>query len=794
MIKNKFFPDKVTIGLLLILSLIGCDQEVSLEQEALKKISTLESLMKEASSESLDVAREETILWFSKEFLKFANWDESHKDEIEKLFGYYDPYASEKTKYAEELPDFERKKVIEILDVGIGNLKKVLDGSIKRRPVNKIDWANIEVGDNMLLSHGKPVFLFDYFSKSVGVPLTDKNVYNDHLGAIFHGGSTLYEANEDRAINPYILKEDGTFDEEKLKLITDIPDTSVGFMILWNMGMPDWILKQEPEAAMSRSLFTGFDVDNPLMREVWSKVIKKSGELTKDKKVTQLGYILSNEPHWFSEKGNWRHEFKEMNAISSYTLNKFRDWLSIKYNGDINDLNENWKMSFNDFSAVEIEIPIDSSTRGTPIWYDWCRYNMDRGTDWFTFLQRELLSSNPDADTHIKVMPKIITEHQRSHGIDLEALIDLTTMIGDDAKTKARRDLIKNEREKWEDKYIYYWEELAFSYDFMESVAPGKIHVNSEAHFLSTWTWRDLDTAPEYVRSCYWLATLHGMDTSISWFWARDPDGSPEDRLEGDLNFFDPALAGSYAASANMQPQVVNEVAQVYMDMNSVSEEIIALRKQRRPVRFFYSETSYINREEQIAEQSELFESMYFEGIPLGFATEKIIKKQDHNNWDAILVYKTEYVTDSEFSTLQKYLDDGGTIILDNENSLSKNEYGQLRNKSLQETEGTLVIMDDDASISEVKTKVLGVVSNSLPEIVLKESNGTPYKGCTWRVVENENGGYIVNILNVGKNDAKLNIGLKNGKIINVTNIMTGESLGPDFELKPNGILLLEII
>ena len=777
---------------LFIVFFIACNKNVQPEQVALNKMNTLETLMEEARGKSIDVAREETLLWFSKEFLKFANWDEANKEAVEKLFGYYGPYKKDKTKYAEELPDLERQKVIEMLDKGIENLKQIINGKIKRRPVNKIDWQNIKVDEDMLLSNGKPVFLFDYFSKTVGSPLTNTSIYNDHLGAIYHGGENLYPVDHDRAINSFLLKEGGTFDEELMKEVTGISDKNVGFLLYWNLGIPEWVEKKEPEVRKGRSLFTGYDVDNPLVREVWGKIVRKTGELTKGKKVTQLGYILSNEPHWYSELGNWRHKYKEMNGISSYTLQKFRNWLSIKYDNQIVALNNNWQSSFDDFNKVEFEIPMDTVLRGSPQWYDWCRFNMDRGLDWFSFIQNELHAVNPDADTHIKIMAKNITEHERSHGIDLEALSELTTMIGDDAKTTGGRNLIHNKPEKWEEKYAYYWDEMALSYDFMESVAPNKIHVNSEAHFLSTSQWRDLHTSPDYVRNCFWLATIHGMDVSISWFWARDADGSPEDRLEGELDFFDPALAGSYAGSANMQPQTVNEVAQVYMDMNSYSEEIMALRKQRRPVRLFYTETTAINNKSYVEEQLELYESLYFEGFPIGYATEKIIKKQDQNDWDVIVVYKTEYVTDAEFDALQNYLNNGGTVIID-DNSLAKNEYGQQRNNNLNKGKGTLHLMEEGAAISAIKNKTLELISNNVHDVVLTESNDTEYKGCIWRVVKNPNGGYLMTVLNLGKNTAKIQTTFKNGNKATCTDMLTGEVLGLEFELNSMGVLLLEI-
>ncbi|WP_319811421.1 hypothetical protein [Polaribacter sp. PL03] len=771
---------------------ISCEQGNPLTKEALSKVDKLEKLIEKSRANSIDITREETTLWFANEFLKFANWDEAHKEEVGKLFGYYTPFSDDKEKSAENLPDFERRKVIEILDKSINDLEQLIAGERTRRPVAKVDWENIEVSKDMFLSHGKPIFLYDYFSKTVGKPLTTKSVYNDHLGNIYHGGSTLYEVNQDRAINPFILNEDGSFDEEKLKLITDIPDTNVGFMILWNMGMPEWVHKQDPDITKGRSLFTGFDIDNPLARKVWSDVIQKAGALTKDKKVTQMGYVLANEPHWYSEKKHWTARFNEMTELSSHTISKLQKWLEVKYKGNIKELNDNWKTSFKNFAAVAIETPIDKAKRGTPIWYDWCRYNMDRSIDWFTFLQGELHKVNPNADTSIKIMPNMFTENERSHGIDTEALTDLTSMIGNDAKMR-ERDVRSKKPEEWEERYSYFWEEMSVAYDFMESVSPNKIHFNSESHFLSAAWWRKLDTSADYVRSTTWLATLHGMDAQLAWFWARDPDGSPEDRLEGELDFFDPALAGSLAGSVNQQPHVANEYTQVMMDLNSYSEEIFELRKQRRPIRLFHSEASAINKKLHMKQQFHMYEALYFEGFPVGYATENIIKKQDNSTWDAILVYKTPYVTNGEFEALQSYLNQGGSVIVDGKNSLTLNEYGQKRKMSLFKGKGTLIMMDGEVSVEDIREQALETISNNLSEIVLKEDNGTEYKGCVWRVAKTTEGSFIINILNVGKNTAKLNLSFKNNQKASAIDMMNGQKLGANFELKSNGVLLLMV-
>ncbi|TWT80350.1 hypothetical protein CA13_17630 [Planctomycetes bacterium CA13] len=762
-------------------------------KEALTNIDTLEASMQEARAKEIDVTREETVVWFAKEFLKFADWDEDNQDAVAYLFEQYAPYKEDKDKLAAEIPDFQRKMVVKILNDGIAELSSVIRGDIQRRPVNKVDWQNIEVGDNMLLSNGKPIFLYDYFSKSVGRPLTDTNVYNDHLGAIFHGGENLYPAEHDRAINSFLLKQDRTFDQELLREVTEISDSNVGFLIYWNQGIAEWVEKLEPEVRKGRSTFTGFDIDNPLVREVWGTIARETGALTKGKKVTQLGYILANEPHWHSIASGWTRRTGEMQQISSYTLNQFREWLRKKYDGDLDRLNKNWVSQFTGFDAVEIEIPISAQTRGTPMFYDWARYSMDRAIDWYTHIQGELRKGNPDADTHVKNSTHLYTDNNRAHGIDLEALTELTSMIGDDAKARPTRRSYPNEPEAWEEHYAYCWEELSMSYDFMDSVSPRKIHVNSESHFLSASRWRKLDLSVEYVESVYWLATLQGMDANMAWFWARDPDGSPEDRLEGELNFADLALAGSFVGSTNQQPHIANAYTQVMYDLNSFSEEIIALRKQRRPLRLFHSETSAINKNSHMTEQFSIYEKLFFEGIPMGFATENIIKKQDNRSWDGILVYKTEWVTESELNALQSYLDQGGTLIVDSEKSLSKNEYGQPHDKRLKQSKGNLIVLKGNESVSQVRDVALAEVAESRPDVTLAEENGSDHKGCHWLAVKQDDGSYLMSILNIGKNNAKLKLGLKDGTRISVTDLFTGKSVEPEFDLNSKGVSLLEI-
>ena len=764
-----------------------------LEVTARSKMVKLQTMMDEAKSKGLDVTREEAIVWFANEFLKFANWDESNMEAIEAAFGYERHFAPNKKQLAAELPDFERKKVIGILDAGIEELGKELRGEIRRRPVVKVDWQNTKAVDDMFVSNGKPIFLYDYFSKSVGQPLGQPDIYNDYLGALYHGGENLYPVDHDRAINSFLVKEDGTFDEDLLKELTEIPDDNIGYLVAWLMGIPEWVEAKEPEIRKGRSLFQGFDLDNPLAREVWSKILRKAAEVTKEKKVIELGFVLANEPHWYSEAGHWTGNYEEMQGISSYTLAEFQKWLDKKYQGDLTLLNANWGTRFNSFDDVKIDIPMNTELRGKPIWFDWNRYNMHRATSWFTFMQNELHAVNPDADTHIKIFPRTFYEDSRSHGIDLEALTELTTMIGHDAKALGSPSIRPHISSDWWEKYTYKWDGMSMIHDFTESVSPNKINVNSESHFLSSGQWKVMDPRESYVRNVYWLATLQGMDANMGWFWMRDPDGSPEDRLEGELNFFDPGLAGAFAGSNNMQPHVSNEVTQVMFDLNTYSEEIMALRKQRRPIRLFYSETSAINGSDYMTTQGKLYKSMFFEGFPLGYATKNIITKQDNSLWDTIVIYKTPHVTDGEFEALQNYLDSGGSVIMD-EQSLRFNEYGQLREHTLKANKESLIVLANDAGIDKFRQAALDEVNpDSLPDIEFDIDSPFKHKTTITRVAKTGSNTYLVNLLSVGHKAVQIGLSHKSGGQLKITNLMTSNSMNSTFELASEEVLLLEV-
>jgi beta-galactosidase len=155
-------------------------------------------------------------------------------------------------------------------------------------------------------------------------------------------------------------------------------------------------------------------------------------------------------------------------------------------------------------------------------------------------------------------------------------------------------------------------------------------------------------------------------------------------------------------------------------------------------------------------------------------------------------VYNNPNVNDGEFAALQSFLNSGGTVIVDAK-SLLLNEYGQKRTQKLVAGKGKLIALDASADIAEIKKVALAEVADNMPDVVIAEDNGVAHKATTWRTVKQADGSYLVNVLNVGHNTAKLDLSLRNGKSVSITNLMTGNALDSAFELESEGILLLEV-
>lgn len=748
------------------LSFVGNDNDASVKS-ANQKIKELQQLVRKAKKKKIDTNREECTLWMAETFLGYAQWDEENPELNAYQYSVWKNYKDKADSLAAALPSFERSEINKMLDFSIQEIKDVLAGEIVRRPVPKTNWESITLEGDQFVTDGRPVYINDYFTKP-------EELQNDYCGKVDRVSLALNT----------IENFDGKLSSTGVNKIANKSEKYSGYVLLWHGKAPSWLREIDADVDKGYRHFTHYDIDNPNIRKAWSKTFEATIPLLKGKNFTDQGYILSNEPHWFTMEKVWA-----TGELSDYSIEKFEEWLESKHKS-ISTLNSIWGTYYKSFDEINFQIPFPADLRGKPAGYDWMKFNQERVTEWFSFLKDGILKYDPTAKIHIKLIPRMFRQDIRDHGLDLEKLSVLSDILGNDAKITGRLVNSKN-AEYWEEHFSFNWMDVGIAYDFMESVAPDRANINSESHYLSSTGYRDIALTKEFTRSSYWLATLQGMSLNYTWFWAREMDnGIRKDLRVG--NNWDNAMTNSYVASVAQQPRVADELAKTFMDLNAFSHEIAAFQRLARPARIFYSETASINDKKYMEKMIGLYTPLFFEGNQVGFATQDVINNQNNRDWGLIMVRETASVLESEIKALQSYLDNGGTIIIDNK-SLLTDEYGRKHKLQLHESKGKLIKL---SSIDQYIAKSQELLSKSgmLPAIVLQETNSNDAKGCLWRVIETQDGGYMVNIINIGNSEATLNISRRDGKEINsITDEFTGKKLNKEFKIKVQEVVMIEI-
>ncbi|MFI3324244.1 MAG: beta-galactosidase [Rikenellaceae bacterium] len=758
-------PHKLIISLILAIAIsisLVYAAPVNVQQQAKERIEQLSKLIKVAEAEGINTLKERTALRTAEIFMEYAAWDEVNIATNTKHFAKVARYKKEAAEYAALLPDFEREEIVKMMDSSIIELSRVISGEIIRRESPQIDWSQITIEADQVLYEGKPVFLTDWTWK----PNTP--AYTEYFGAM---DGTL--------ISPMIVTEDFGITERAESELKTKESGEAGMIFIGHSSMPEWAKMQDPTLSDGPGIkYVMYDINNPLGHKVDKAMIAGSVPYMAGKNYTKLGYMLCNEPHWISTKGSYA-----AGALSDRAIEDFKLWLRGKH-GSIEVLNSIWNTSYTDFSQITIaENMVEAHQIGTPLYYDFVTYNMARVSRWFHMLDDEVKKADPEAKTHIKIMPDMWSDNPKDNGLDLEELTRMSDIIGNDASTAAH--LTWGAKQWWEVNYSFNWRELCMGYDFMKSVSPDKIIFNSEGHLLTTNKYRNLHETPQYARMNYWLAHIHGLNVIRSWYWARKEDGSSRGS----------DTSTGYAGSNNHQPRIVNEVHATTIDLNSVATEITEFQRQRKSIRLFYSFSAAINNATQMDDLFEVYEMLYFEGSPIGFATQGIIENNPHDQWDAIIVARTKSAKRSEVEVLQDYLDGGGTVIIDSE-SLKVDEYGMPLDVALKASHGKLIEID---AWSEAKAEFANqlLISGNLPQLTVTEINEALHKGVMWRVISSDKTNtFILSMVNMGCGTANIEIQHRDTdthQISAVTNYLTGEKLKSTIEMNLHQTLLLEI-
>lgn len=717
----------------------------SSESSALQ--SQLEVLIKKAKNKGLDVSREQMTLDTSRIFLKWADVDEQNVSTTIKHYQKHPQYKKNAEALAKALPDFERRSVVELLTHSINELQSVVAGKIVRAPIRALDYKKIVVKEGQFQIDDKPVFVSDYTWKKASPEI------NRYFGDI----KSAYLAPS------FITSDKGQINNKHLNKIKQMNSQQIGQTFISHNSIPKWITKKHPEITTGKRHYGVYDIDHPQAKELYQTLFQHFVPAVKGKRTTELGYMLFNEPSFFTQKGVWNS-----GGVSDYTHKKFTTWLMSNHSS-IANLNALWGTTFDSFNQVKIDIPMDGALQGSAIWYDWMRFNQVRVSNWMQFLKNGIRKFDKNAKTHIKLMPPLWYNSSRDHGMDFETLLEQGDIVGFDAK--AEYSHTRGKEFSWMEKYSYNWQNTIMTFDFFSSVQPQQLFWDSENHFVTRVAFQEKDTDTNYLESMYWFATTHGLSGALTWLWGRNPDGTVINRGKPD---------SAFVSGITHQPKGLHAITRTFMELNAHADDIIKFQKPHKPIRLFYSETSAINDTNYMTSVQENYEAMFFEGMPLGFATKNIINKHNSDNWKVIVIKDTPHVTLSELNALQKYLNNGGVILLD-KHSLTKSEYGLSHKTRLKAANGKLLRLPESESLVN-KINALAVKEQYSPKVYVSEKNPSAHKTVAWRLIETSPSSYKLSLVNTGKYPARVKVHIP-GQNIRINNAFTQEVMSSDFDM-----------
>lgn len=594
-------------------------------------------------------------------FQTAAQWDHDNLDEVKRVFGTFRYRQKVDTEAkAEELAANELKACLEVADHAMDQLNAQLRGELTVQPMPDFSTGQMMQKKDRFILNGKTVFPYTL----IWTP--DEPIYRDTFGTL---GSGFFQ--------PTHLKEGGAPNiqhmvSEEMKLQEAALHNVAPFSMMIGDSPAKWMLKKHPEIEHGRRHFTGYDIDSPLVRG-WVEQLCAGmlPQLAAACGQQPIVYLLANEPHFATRVGGWRVD----GGLSDITMKKWHQWLEKKYR-TIGVLNEVYGSTHASFEQVLFDgLPprsrqIDPWLRGSPVWYDWCRFNMDRVNDWFAFLKKIMQANDGGrcAPVSIKVLGKSLARNTRDGGIDVEYLTKLQDVMGADLRETPQGATFYGKHEEgvdpetgWMAHYAHEWLEQSMYLDFSKSICPDKPFYDSEWHGFSTTSWRHYNLNRDYVRSAIWLAFSHGMSMINPWVWGRNSDGSMKRGHE-------------HIGSLSTQPVAVDAYVRVMRELNAHADDVVSMVPEHRDLLIYYCEESAIQDETYTKQFGEVYETLKLLNLSVGFTTPSEIHTASSTK-QTVIVPPTPNISDASLAALKKFK--GKTVLVGE--SFAKDEMGNPR-------------------------------------------------------------------------------------------------------------------
>jgi len=511
---------------------------------------------------------------------------------------------------------------------------------------------------------------------------------------------------------PNSMNPDGTLNDGGLSILDTLKSAAENGikvdLLLSPHYFPQWAIDQTPDMAptpYSMLLkdwkdyvgFPNYHIDHPKAREVIQKWLETIVSAIKDEPAL-FSLCLANEanninggrdPH---SRPRWIEYLKQQHQT-------------------IGSLNALYSTNHKSFEEVPVppKEPRNAMTRilqevgARRAYFDWVRFNQYHFADWFRWMDSIIKRLAPDVPTHIKVMSGFFFSRALDVGNDPELLCQVTDLAGNDCVSLSSDDL------KWEE----LW------YDLLHSFR-GQPTFNSENHFIVDDS-PAVSLPPSHIRSVLWQGALHHEGATTLWVW-EEPGV--------------PWLAGSiYLRPANMYA-----AGRTMLDLNRLAPEVAAVSQAKPKVALLYSMPSWVWQEDYVEVMKKAYTALLYIGQPVTFVSEQQLAENRAAKVDWIFIPHATHVHDTTVAALEKFVADGGRVVMAGNDSLVWDEYE--RQRTLPPALGTASQIDPTADEQQMRTNLRSVLAGGGLKLTTLRNVGdgelawgveyrvVPYQGC----------------------------------------------------------------
>lgn len=796
---RSLFP---VVSLLYLMGVAGCQvwpvhaaagtvaEWEELNRELEDRRATLEALVREAEGRDLCTEYAEVSRQVISTFRLAARHDREHVDQVRRIFGSFGYAKQVDPAAADRLALDELRACLEVADHAAAELRRQLGGEVTLREPPDLTTGRMKLAGAYYLLEGQTVFP----SSLVWMP--GEEGFMEAFGRL---GSAYYPTS-------HVLENGALNDQATARSVASLVDQgklhAAPFVFFLGHSRSGWMERRHPEITHGARHFTPYDVDSPRVRS-WVRTLCAGSlpALSAACADRPLVHLLANEPHFATRKGGWLSK----NGLSDHTLHKYRNWLAAKYK-TVDELNRVYGTSYNRFDQVRCfaDDPgtydaeeayrarqVDPGLRGGPVWYDWCRFNMDRVNDWFSFLKQQVQAHDGGrkAPVTIKMLGSTLSSSTRDGGLDIEYLTGLQEMPGADLRVAPREAVFYGRHEEgldpdtgWIARYAYDWVEQSMYLDFTKSLFPDRLFYDSEWHGFSAVSWRCFSMERDYVRSALWMAFCHGMGAIKPWVWGRRLDGA----LQG---------GADHVGELSTQPIALDAYGRALKELNAHAEQVASLVPDTRSFMIYYCEEAAIQDGDYPAGVKAVYEALKLLNLPVGFATPSNISRLDPGT-QTLMVPPTPFISDASLEALHVFQGIEGRIVLVGESgSFLKDEMGAERTDEGITDPFESLPFHNVLQMTETFETALARVRPAPPvEVTVRDPVGEKARGVMVYQGRDADTGQVLLVLNnVSKDRRVVELELPGERSRTVTDLLTQRTSPPRLVMEPCAVRMVEL-